>query len=159
VLTNSHLYFKTLEWLFPGTDPDALIRENSARILGMQTAVSAHLALINDFHSWNREKLGPEDRRRNCMDVIMRLYNLDEATALNVLEGIIIDVEKKIKEYMYSVQWCEGQSSQMILYMETLMYMASGNAIWSTTAPRYYDPEFFVPLQTDLSLYIDNDIQ
>jgi hypothetical protein len=153
--TNRSLYLKTLEWLFPGTDLDALTRENSARILGMQKTTSAHFTLVNDFYSWNREKLGPEDRRRNCMDLIMKLYNLDEATALNVLKGMIIDVEKQIKEYMYGVQWCEGQSSQMIQYMETLMYMASGHAFWATTAPRYCDPEFFVPLKTDLSLYID----
>jgi hypothetical protein len=121
----------------------------------MRAVTCNHLTLVNDFYSWNREKLEPKDRRRNCMDLIMKLYNLDESTALNVLQGMIIDAEKKIKEYMYGVQWCEGQSAQMVQYVETLMYMASGNAIWSTTAPRYREPEFIVPLQTDHSLQID----
>jgi hypothetical protein len=121
----------------------------------MQTAASAHFTYVNDLYSWNREKLGPENRRRNCMDLIMKLHNLDEATALIFLKGMITDAEKKIKEYMYGVQWSEGQSGQMVQYLETLMYMAGGNALWSTTNPRYHDPEFFTPLQTDLSPYID----
>ena len=106
--------------------------------------------LVNDFYSWNREKLGPEERRRNSMDLIMRQYNLDEAIALNVLKGLIINQERKIKEYMYSDLWCEAQSDQMIQYLEALMYMASGNAFWSTTASRYLAPEFSLPLPTDL---------
>ena len=118
----------------------------------MQTEVRNHLSLTNDFYSWNREKSWPEERRRNSMDVIMKVYNLDEATARNVLKGLIINQEKKIKEYMYSPRWCEGQSPQMTQYVETLMYMASGNAIWCTSAPRYQDSQFFLPLQTDLPL-------
>jgi hypothetical protein len=82
----------------------------------------------------------------------MKLYNLDEATAFDVLKGQIINVEKKIKEYMYGDLWCKGQSAQMVQYLEALMYMASGSAFWSTRAPRYLAPEFSLPLQTDLSL-------
>jgi hypothetical protein len=141
-----------LEWVFPDTNIDALTKENSARVLGMQTAARTHYTLVNDLCSWNREKLGPEARRRNCMDVMMKLYNLNEATTLDVLRGRIVVQEKKIKEYMYGAQWCEGQSAQMARYVETLMYMASGYAIWATTAPRYHNPQFFLPLQTDLSL-------
>ena len=118
----------------------------------MQTEARIHWTLVNDLYSWNREKLGPEDRRRNSMDMIMKLYNVDEATAIKVLRSLIIEQEMKIKEYMYNDQWCEAQSDQMIRYLEKLMYMSSGNAIWSTTTPRYHDPKFAVPLQTDLSL-------
>jgi hypothetical protein len=139
------LYIYILEWLQPEHNMPALLEENAQSIHAMKHLIMKHVMLANDFYSWEREKDGLAERRRNVIDVIMRLHNLSEEMAHHVLNGILIAEERKMKEILHDVR-AAGGSEGLIQYLEGLMYIASGNVIWSTGAPRYNDPNFAIAL-------------
>jgi hypothetical protein len=123
-------------------DYNRLLQENSVRIRGMNLVAQRHMVFINDYYSWNREKLLNEERHRNVIDITMKLQGIGEDLARQFVIGMIMEEEMKLKEYMYGKEWILGESEEMKIYMKGLRYLMSGLALYSANTPRYHDPKF-----------------
>jgi hypothetical protein len=127
-------------------DYNRLLQENSARIQSINLIARRHIAFVNDYYSWNREKLLDEERRRNVIDIIMKLQGIGEDLARQFVIGMIMTEEMKLKEYMYGKEWTLGESEEMKIYVKGLHYLISGNTLYSTNTPRYHDPKFGIAM-------------
>ncbi|KIK55682.1 hypothetical protein GYMLUDRAFT_248493 [Collybiopsis luxurians FD-317 M1] len=99
------------------------------------------LALQNDLCSWEKEYIAAKNCDQvhiiNALWVLMREYNTDVPGAQEICRNLI---KKYISEYVQVVEDAkqdESFSADARKFVEASKYSIAGNAVWSTTCPRY----------------------
>ncbi|KAK7038727.1 hypothetical protein VNI00_010612 [Paramarasmius palmivorus] len=104
-------------------------------------SIGVVVGLVNDYFSWNMEKVQLEegDRVRNAVAVLLKQYAITERQAQARVKKIIIGEEAKALSFL------DGKGSAlskgMRSYLEQLQMFAGGYSYWCATCPRYSRPQ------------------
>ncbi|OBS27869.1 hypothetical protein FPOA_01811 [Fusarium poae] len=120
-----------------------LTSQEDAELARVIRPCSAALALTNDYFSFDREmKEADTSTLINSVSIVMRLQNLDIATAKEVIKETIQSYEREFLRRIDEYKHQRGPVSEKIhQYLEAMAYQVSGNLVWSLNCPRYH-PDF-----------------
>lgn len=101
---------------------------------------SMSIALANDYWSWRKERDFPKSQPMilNSVSVLMQTKGVSEQAAQEMVKELTIEYEKKTLELGVEL-YISKPSSHMELYVHAILWLVSGNHIWSSTCPRYND--------------------
>ncbi|ESK84496.1 geranylgeranyl pyrophosphate synthase [Moniliophthora roreri MCA 2997] len=115
-------------------------------------SIGVIVGLVNDYFSWNMEKLQLEqdgDRIRNAVAVLLRQYAISERQAQAEVKKIIVGEEAKVRSLFD--RHVTAMSEGMRRYLEQLQLFASGYSFWCATAPRYIRAQDLLESDSDQS--------
>ncbi|KAK7032048.1 hypothetical protein VNI00_013417 [Paramarasmius palmivorus] len=98
------------------------------------TSSTRVLTLTNDYWSWSREKGQVSDRALNGIPVVMKQYSMSEADAKIFVKGMIVEAEQRTRALGLELK---KHSDVLRRYVEGIFLILGGNALWSSTCPRY----------------------
>ena len=105
----------------------------------------AALALTNDLYSWEKERdaaaQAGEPHVVNGIWVLMQKHSVTEAGAKDLCRQKIKDYVVEALRNVEEVKSNPDLSSDLKVYMESILYSISGNLVWSIYCPRYQGEE------------------
>ncbi|GME27538.1 hypothetical protein N7486_003972 [Neofusicoccum parvum] len=98
-----------------------------------------HMALVNDYWSWPKEKATAQQggRAMNAVNVIMREHGLSEPTAHEHLKTLIADMEQRLVSEVNRWLAAGERSEEARRYVDAIVLCAGGNMYWASSCPRY----------------------
>lgn len=118
----------------------SLTDEDFKAVREFESSHAKIMTLINDYFSWNMEKLTKTGKNFNLIPILMRQYGLQEDLAKALVKGLIISEQEKAATLKKKLEEC-GVSAMVQRYTEGLELFAAGNMYWSASCARYNKPQ------------------
>jgi terpene synthase-like protein len=106
----------------------------------------ACIALSNDWWSWPKEMavhIAGKSRLMNAIAIMIKQHNLPAYKARGLVKGLALEYEKKLMDMRSELFSVGTMSEDMRKYIDAVIWMVAGNAVWGSTCPRYNKDLYF----------------